>query len=228
MPKRKKITPTSSEIKRIKVTDPETIKDIDDKIDTDYWELKSDNKENLFSESSRQVQDVFNLVFAKVSPDWLSIDCNRNSIIIEDKKRGVEYIYNRYLVTPIIKPDSVARCRNEFEVQKLIAQKRQKLTKKVKVNKGDWWFYPELKYNRLNLEFSEGGSVHCGLPSGEDCVPAKLNGDQNCLIGLGEFICSRPAVAMMHPEFDLEKGTEILSIIHDHYRLQAREKAYLR
>ena len=65
------------------------------------------------------------------------------------------------------------------------------------------------------------------MPSGEDCVPARFNGDVEfndtfALIGLGEFVWSRPAVAALDPDNDLEKGSEILSIIHDHYRMKAR------
>jgi hypothetical protein len=32
---------------------------------------------------------------------------------------------------------------------------------------------------------------------------------------------------MLDPNFNLEKGTEVLDIIHDHYRLKAREKGYI-
>jgi hypothetical protein len=209
------------------ITDPVTVELLDQMMDEDELELRSDKKENSFDVSSREVEDLINHIFASIAPDWLSIDCNRKQILITDRKRGIEYVYSKWAVTPIVAPDSLTRGRDEFEVQKIIAQKRKELGKKIFVRRGKWTFEPELEYNRLNLTFEEGGSVPCGLPSGEDCVPARFNGDVEfndtfALIGLGEFVWSRPAVAALDPDNDLEKGSEILSIIHDHYRMKAR------
>ena len=216
---------------RQKVTDPEQIEALDHLTDIDHFEYISDIPESAFDESLRELQDVINFIFSKVSPDWLAIECNRNNIFITDKKRGAEYIFSKWSTTPTKAPDSVTKAKDEFELQRIYAQKQRELSK-PKVFRGQWYFHPELEYHRYNLDFVEGGSVHCGLNSGEDNVPyiSDYGGDsqKNWLIGRGEFIFSRPAVAMMHPNFDLEKGTEILSIIHDHYRLKAREKVYMK
>ena len=217
-------------VARKKITEPEHIEALDQLTDEDAFGLHSERKDSDFDESCREVQDVINLVFSTIAPKWLTIECNRHSIFITDRRRGVEFIYSKYAVTPTVAADSITRARDEFEVQKLVAKRRRKLSK-PKVRRGDWYHYPELQYYRYNLDFADGGTVPCGLPSGEDCVPAIGNyGDENnqvnLNIGLGEFIWSRPAVAMLDPNFNLEKGTEVLSIIHDHYRLKAREKGY--
>lgn len=209
-----------------KILDPELVAALDSMIDEDKLKLSSEREMTDFERSEYELGDFINLVINPLLPDWLTINYNKKCFQICDKRRGIEYTYVKWQITPIVSPDSLTRCKDDFERKKLIAQKRQKLGKKTKIKRGEFFFYPQLEFNRLNMEFEEGGVVPCGLPNGADCVPAKL-GDTDALLGLGEFVWCRPAAAALDPNFDLEKGLEVLNQIHEEYRLKARKEGYL-
>tara|TARA_A100000172_G_scaffold54239_1_gene34496 strand:- start:449 stop:793 length:345 start_codon:yes stop_codon:yes gene_type:complete len=94
------------------------------------------------------------------------------------------------------------------------------------IRRGEWYQLPDQVFDRYTMHFEKGGVVPCGLQSGEDNIPYYNDGTP-AIVGLGEYIWSRPAICALAPNYELEHGVKILHHIHETLRLKAgRDEAY--
>ena len=174
-----------------------------------------------------KIGELLNQVLAPLLPDDMEITVNRNGITIVDHEHCIERYYNLYKTEPTTAEYSITNAMNQFEL--LVAEAQRKMIEeKTVLTRGEWHQIPDQKYNRYNMLFKNGGTVPCGLQDGRDNIPAIVN-TEDVLLGLGEYVWSRPAIAALDKDYDLVKGTEILDLIHDKLRLKAgRDEAYRR
>ena len=176
--------------------------------------------------SMNRIEELLNQVLAPLLPDNIEITMTQTQLHIVDQKHGVERTYNLCKVEPTNSKYSMTEGRNQFEILHAEAE-RKRIEEKTVVSRGEWYQIPNQPFNRYNLLFRNGGTVPCGLQDGRDNIPSYYRGT-NCLVGLGEYIFSRPAVAAMDKDFNLERGTEILDLIHERLRLKAGRNEALR
>ena len=201
-----KCTPLESEI-------------LDNQFDNDAYGWASEEEYLSPIEASLvRLEELMNQVLAPLLPDDLEIFMNRFGLRVIDHKHGVERYFDLRTVDPIGAKYSMATAKNEFEFVKAEAEAKA-INEKTVLRRGEWWQMPDAKYNRYQMVFEKGGTVPCGLQSGHDNIPAYLGG-RDCLIGLGEYIWSRPAIAALSKTFDLQEGTEICHHMHEYYRLK--------
>jgi hypothetical protein len=177
--------------------------------------------------SMNRIEELLNQVLAPLLPDNIEITMTRSQLFIADHENGVERVFTLQRCEPTYATQSMTTAKNKFEF--LVAEaERKRISEKTIVSRGEWFQMPDAKYNRYSMVFRNGGTVPCGLQDGTDNVPSHNRG-LDCLIGLGEYVWSRPAIAALDKDFDLEKGTEILDLIHERLRLKAgRSEAYRR
>ena len=176
--------------------------------------------------SQYELEEFFNQILGPICPAHVKIFMDRAGLWIIDKKHNIERYYALQTVEPTTRKDSITKIDAEF--MQLREDAKKAINEIKEVRRGEWYKLPGSKYDRYQLLFEAGGTVPCGLPDGTDCVPANFN-DLDCLIGQGEYLFSRPAVAALSDSFDLIEGTRILHYIHEQLRLRrGREEAHRR
>ena len=204
-----------------------------DPIESEILDLQFDQDEYGWGEkkqfispvdaSMNRIEELINQILAPLLPDSMEITMTPDRLFIADYEHGVErtYILSKYVPTNVA--HSMTTAKKVFD-QLTTEADRKRIEEKTIVRRGEWWKMPNAKYNRYGMIFRNGGTVPCGLEDGTDNIPAL-----EFLIGRGEYVWSRPAIAALDKDFDLEKGTEILDLIHERLRLKAgRSEAYRR
>ena len=225
---------TSRDPVRNKIQNKYLIESLDKMADEDKFHL-SDNDPyedgaptTAWDISHQEINDVLNQVIRSVIPDWLTIQYNLKSIVIEDKRRGIETTYVSWQSGTSDRIGTMRHQQNIFNREKEIAQKDKKLDEKTEVRRGEWYDIPNSRYHRYNMCFREGGVVASGLSNGTDNVPCVIDEDDFAVLGAGEYVWSRLAVAALDQDFDIENGVRIMDHIHEYYRILGREMAYAR
>ena len=192
----------------------------------DYGVLEPVELTTPIQASQYELEEFFNQILGPICPKHVEIFMDRAGLWIIDKKHNIERYYSLQTVEPTTRKDSITKIDAEF--MQLREDAKKAINEIKEVRRGEWYKLPGSKYDRYQLLFEAGGTVPCGLPDGTDCVPAHFN-DRDFLIGQGEYLFSRPAVAAMSDSFDLIEGTKILHHIHEQLRLRrGREEAHRR
>ena len=207
---------------------PEESEVLDNQFDEDAYGMNFTSEYVTPLEASNiKIEEFFNQVIAPLLPKSLRIQIDRNSMMIFDYKHGIERRYTLTTTEPLNSEYSMHTAEDEFAF--LVAEAEQQMMKKQTVlRRGEWYQLPDQTFDRYTMHFEKGGVVPCGLQNGDDNIPYFNNGTP-AIIGLGEYIFSRPAISALAPNYDLEHGVKMIHHIHETLRLKsARSEAYRR
>jgi hypothetical protein len=199
---------------------------LDQQFDTDeYGYARPDKFVTPIEASLVRIEEFFNQVIAPLLPKTLRIQLDRNGLMIWDYEYGIERRYHLQQVDPLHSEYSMHTAEDQFAF--LVAEAEAKAMKeRTVIRRGEWYQLPDQVFDRYTMHFEKGGVVPCGLQSGEDNIPYYNDGTP-AIVGLGEYIWSRPAICALAPNYELEHGVKILHHIHETLRLKAgRDEAY--